>query len=146
MFLQSMRVRFSDSEQWCSPAKPPRSQNYVKPHDARTRDRLAEARKAAVMQRSQSNCDASSRRHSSQAVRLKKAGAAPGNEAKKHPIAPFLIFSIFGAPRPQHRFEISLRDQLRRIEQLPTLAALRFAPIGSATEGAWDWEIGCDAS
>src|SRR6266478_6890587 len=25
-----MRVRFSDSEQWCSPVKPPRSQNYVK--------------------------------------------------------------------------------------------------------------------
>src|SRR5260221_1722066 len=36
--LQSMRVRFSDSEQWSSPVKPPRSQNYVKPHDARTRD------------------------------------------------------------------------------------------------------------
>src|SRR5258706_13092640 len=33
--LQSMRVRFSDSEQWSSPVKPPRSQNYVKPHDAR---------------------------------------------------------------------------------------------------------------
>jgi hypothetical protein len=33
-----MRVRFSDSEQWSSPVKPPRSQNYVKPHDARTRD------------------------------------------------------------------------------------------------------------
>src|SRR5258708_2991577 len=32
-----MRVRFSDSEQWSSPVKPPRSQNYVKPHDARTR-------------------------------------------------------------------------------------------------------------
>jgi hypothetical protein len=29
--------RFSDSEQWSSPVKPPRSQNYVKPHDARTR-------------------------------------------------------------------------------------------------------------
>src|SRR5260221_14443491 len=29
--LQSMRVRFSDSEQWSSPVKPPRSQNYVKP-------------------------------------------------------------------------------------------------------------------
>jgi hypothetical protein len=29
-----MRVRFSDSEQWSSPVKPPRSQNYVKPHDA----------------------------------------------------------------------------------------------------------------
>src|SRR5260370_35810688 len=28
-FLQSMHIRFSDSEQWCSPAKPPRSQNYV---------------------------------------------------------------------------------------------------------------------
>ncbi len=26
-----------DSEQWSSPVKPPRSQNYVKPHDARTR-------------------------------------------------------------------------------------------------------------
>jgi hypothetical protein len=38
--LQSMRVRFSDSEQWSSPVKPPRSQNYVKPHDARTRVRL----------------------------------------------------------------------------------------------------------
>src|SRR5260370_7712383 len=36
-FLQSMHIRFSDSEQWGSPAKPPRSQNYVKPHDARTR-------------------------------------------------------------------------------------------------------------
>jgi hypothetical protein len=35
--LQSMRVPFSDSEQWSSPVKPPRSQNYVKPHDARTR-------------------------------------------------------------------------------------------------------------
>src|SRR5260370_24616319 len=35
--LQRMRVRFSDSEQWSSPVKPPRSQNYVKPHDARTR-------------------------------------------------------------------------------------------------------------
>src|SRR5260370_19936045 len=35
--LQSMRVRFSDSEQWSSPVKPPRSQNYVKPNDARTR-------------------------------------------------------------------------------------------------------------
>src|SRR5260370_26504809 len=35
--LQSMRVRFSDSEQWCSPVKPPRSQNYVKPHNARAR-------------------------------------------------------------------------------------------------------------
>src|SRR5260370_24905518 len=35
--LQSMRVRFSDSEQWSSPVKPPRSQNYVKPHDARMR-------------------------------------------------------------------------------------------------------------
>jgi len=32
-----MRVWFSDSEQWSSPVKPPRSQNYVKPHDARTR-------------------------------------------------------------------------------------------------------------
>jgi hypothetical protein len=32
-----MRVRFSDSEQWSSPVKPPRSQNYVKPHNARTR-------------------------------------------------------------------------------------------------------------
>jgi hypothetical protein len=31
-----MRVRFSDSEQWSSPVKPPRSQNYVKPHDATT--------------------------------------------------------------------------------------------------------------
>src|SRR5258706_13162595 len=38
--LQSMRVRFSDSEQWSSPVKPPRSQNYVKPHDARTRVHL----------------------------------------------------------------------------------------------------------
>ncbi len=49
-----MRVRFSDSEQWSSPVKPPsdseqwsspvkppRSQNYVKPHDARTRVQLA---------------------------------------------------------------------------------------------------------
>src|SRR5258708_21338758 len=36
-----MRVRFSDSEQWCSPVKPPRSQNYVKPHDARTRVHVA---------------------------------------------------------------------------------------------------------
>src|SRR6266436_3121880 len=35
--LQSMRVRFSDSEQWSSPVKPPRSQNYVKPHNARAR-------------------------------------------------------------------------------------------------------------
>src|SRR6266446_6287178 len=35
--FQSMRVRFSDSEQWSSPVKPPRSQNYVKPHDARAR-------------------------------------------------------------------------------------------------------------
>src|SRR5712671_6958113 len=41
--LQSMRVRFSDSEQWSSPVKPPRSQNYVKPHDARTRVRLGNA-------------------------------------------------------------------------------------------------------
>jgi len=32
-----MRVRFSDSEQWSSPVKPPRSQNYVKPHDGRAR-------------------------------------------------------------------------------------------------------------
>src|SRR5260370_38760884 len=39
--LQSMRVRFSDSEQWSSPVKPPRSQNYVKPHDARTRVHVA---------------------------------------------------------------------------------------------------------
>src|SRR6266436_6221334 len=31
-----MLVRFSDSEQRSSPVKPPRSQNYVKPHDART--------------------------------------------------------------------------------------------------------------
>jgi hypothetical protein len=38
--LQSMCVRFSDSEQWSSPVKPPRSQNYVKPHDARTRVRV----------------------------------------------------------------------------------------------------------
>src|SRR5258705_12166884 len=35
--LQSMRVRFSDSEQWCSPVKPLRSQSYVKPHNARAR-------------------------------------------------------------------------------------------------------------
>jgi hypothetical protein len=39
--LQSMRVRFSDSEQWSSPVKPPRSQNYVKPHNARTRVHVA---------------------------------------------------------------------------------------------------------
>jgi len=39
--LQSMRVRFSDSEQWSSPVKPPRSQNYVKSHDARTRVHVA---------------------------------------------------------------------------------------------------------
>src|SRR5260370_589344 len=39
--LQSMRVRFSDSEQWSSPVEPPRSQNYVKPHDARTRVHVA---------------------------------------------------------------------------------------------------------
>src|SRR6266436_6985757 len=39
--LQSMRVRFSDSEQWSSPVKPPRSQNYVQPHDARTRVHVA---------------------------------------------------------------------------------------------------------
>jgi hypothetical protein len=39
-----MRVRFSDSEQWSSPVKPPRSQNYVKPHDARTRVRLGISR------------------------------------------------------------------------------------------------------
>src|SRR5262249_45010454 len=32
------------------------------------------------MQRGQSDCDASSRRHSSQAIRLKKAGAAPGKD------------------------------------------------------------------
>src|SRR6266436_3305626 len=32
------------------------------------------------MQRGQSNCHASSRRHSSQAVRLKKAGATPGKD------------------------------------------------------------------
>src|SRR6516165_649076 len=32
------------------------------------------------MQRGQSHCHASSRRHSSQAVRLKKAGAAPGKD------------------------------------------------------------------
>ena len=32
------------------------------------------------MQRSQGNCHASSRRHSSQAIRLKKAGAAPGKD------------------------------------------------------------------
>src|SRR5260370_3554848 len=32
-----MRVRFSDSEQWSSPVKPPRSQHYVRPHDAGTR-------------------------------------------------------------------------------------------------------------
>ena len=31
----------ADSEQWSSPVKPPRSQNYVKPHDARTRVHLA---------------------------------------------------------------------------------------------------------
>src|SRR5258708_3814321 len=41
--LQSMRVRLSDSEQWSSPVKPPRSQNYVKPHDARTRVHVANA-------------------------------------------------------------------------------------------------------
>ena len=41
--LQSMRVRFSDSEQWSSPVKPPRSQNYVKPHDARTRVHVAKS-------------------------------------------------------------------------------------------------------
>jgi hypothetical protein len=34
-----MRVRFSDSEQWSSPVKPPRS-DYVKPHNARTRVRV----------------------------------------------------------------------------------------------------------
>ncbi len=42
--LQSMRVRFSGSEQWSSPVKPPRSQNYVKPHDARTRVHVAKVR------------------------------------------------------------------------------------------------------
>src|SRR5258707_15419112 len=31
-----MCVRFSDSEQWGSPVKPPRSQNYVKAHDVLT--------------------------------------------------------------------------------------------------------------
>src|SRR6266436_1224567 len=63
--LQSMRVRFSDSEQWSSPVKPPsdseqwsspvkppRSQNYVKPHDARTRVQLAKVRQRLVTQRS----------------------------------------------------------------------------------------------
>jgi hypothetical protein len=43
-----MRVRFSDSEQWSSPVKPPRSQNYVKPHDARTRVHVAPAFPAFV--------------------------------------------------------------------------------------------------
>src|SRR5467141_455114 len=46
-FLQSMHIRFSDSEQWCSPAKPPRSQNYVKPHDARTRVHVGKVARAA---------------------------------------------------------------------------------------------------
>src|SRR5205823_4443931 len=43
--LQSMCVRFSDSEQWSSPVKPPRSQNYVKPQDARTRVHVAKVRR-----------------------------------------------------------------------------------------------------
>jgi hypothetical protein len=43
-----MRVRFSDSEQWSSPVKPPRSQNYVKPHNARTRIQLAKVRLSAT--------------------------------------------------------------------------------------------------
>src|SRR5258707_14478598 len=38
---EHMRVRFSDSEQWSAAVKPPRSQNYVKPHDARTRVHVA---------------------------------------------------------------------------------------------------------
>src|SRR6266446_1339070 len=42
------RVRFSDSEQWSSPVKPPRSQNYVKPHDARTRAQLAKKPKRST--------------------------------------------------------------------------------------------------
>src|SRR5258708_17913626 len=43
---EHMRVRFSDSEQWSSPVKPPRSQNYVKPHDARTRLHVANSDRA----------------------------------------------------------------------------------------------------
>src|SRR5258708_4443930 len=39
--LQSMRVRFLDSEKWGSPVKPRRSQNYVNPQDARRRVRVA---------------------------------------------------------------------------------------------------------
>jgi hypothetical protein len=39
-----MRVRFSDSEQWSSPVKPPRAQNYVKPNNARTRVHVQKAR------------------------------------------------------------------------------------------------------
>jgi hypothetical protein len=46
--LQSMRVRFSDSEQWSSPVKPPRSQNYVKPHNARTRVHVAKKKLGLV--------------------------------------------------------------------------------------------------
>src|SRR5262249_55334435 len=34
------------------------------------------------MQRGQSHCHASSRRHSSQAIRLEKAGAAPGKDGR----------------------------------------------------------------
>jgi hypothetical protein len=37
----------SDSEQWSSPVKPPRSQNYVKPHDARTRVHVAKVPQAS---------------------------------------------------------------------------------------------------
>src|SRR5260370_5231605 len=50
---RSRRVRFSDSEQWSSPVKPPRSQNYVKPHNARTRVHVAISRLITAWARKQ---------------------------------------------------------------------------------------------
>src|SRR5262249_23568757 len=67
------------------------------------------------MQRGQSHCHASSRRHSSQAVRLKKAGAAPGKDG-----SPMLGKKSTTLPRFGHS---------RRSAVGPETAALRdFSP------------------
>src|SRR5262245_19982313 len=58
------------------------------------------------MQRGQSNCNASSRRHSSQAVRSKKAGAASGEDGspmhgQENTRLPLFVHSRYSAVRPE---------------------------------------------
>src|SRR5262249_12112552 len=75
------------------------------------------ARKS-VMQRGQSNCHASSRKHSSQAVRPKKAGAAPGKD---------------GSPMLG-----------QKSTKLPRFGYSRYSPVGPETAALRDFDPAYD--